>query len=128
MSLITKDPPVKLFIDDMRLPNNRDIKDDLGESHWWTIVRTGEAAQWMIEGALPQTIAFDHDLGFGMTGYDVAKWLVSQDMAQPTVGYITKDFKYTCHSANPVGKKKILTLLNNYMANKYPLDNSKTSP
>lgn len=47
-------------------------------------------------------VSFDHDLGVGLTGYDVAKLIES--MAY--YGTI-KPFKWAIHSANPVGRKNI---------------------
>lgn len=33
--------------------------------------------------------------------------------------FITKNFVFRCHSANPVGKKNIEELLNSYIENKF---------
>jgi len=58
---------------------------------------------------LPDFISFDHDLGLEESGFDCAKWLVTycldNEMALPD---------FTVHSQNPVGKKNIESLLNNF--------------
>lgn len=50
-------------------------------------------------------ISFDHDLGSGMTGYDMAKYIVEHKL--PVSGFAS-------HSMNPVGRKNIITLLSHY--------------
>lgn len=58
---------------------------------------------------LPNLIGFDHDLGLGLSGYDAAKWLIQYCMD------LNKDLPaFFSQSANPVGRKDILTLLINY--------------
>ena len=52
------------------------------------------------------------------TGFGVAKWLVDEDV-YADLTYITRDFKFFCHSANPVGKKNIEDLLNDYIRRKF---------
>lgn len=115
---------IKLFIDDICFPvdvgyeNNSDF----------LIVRCPYSARKAIHDYKPQFIAFDHDLGedefrrIHKTGYDIAKWMILEDQDDDT--YITKDFKFSCHSANPVGKKNIEDLLNGYIKNKFSLDNT----
>lgn len=49
-------------------------------------------------------IDMDNDLGGKKSGYDIAKWLV-------TNGYFGS---YYVHSMNPVGAKNIRAILNNY--------------
>lgn len=48
---------------------------------------------------------FDHDLGLGKTGYDVAKYIIENDIA-------IEGFKI--HSMNPVGVSNIRQLLTHY--------------
>ena len=48
---------------------------------------------------------FDHDLGLGKTGYDVAKYIIENDIA-------IEGFKV--HSMNPVGVSNIRQLLTHY--------------
>ena len=50
-------------------------------------------------------ISFDHDLGVGKTGYDVAKFIVENNI---------KLHAYAIHSMNSVGVKNISELLNHY--------------
>jgi hypothetical protein len=50
-------------------------------------------------------ISLDHDLGQGKTGYDVAKFMVENNIFPEKI-YI--------HSANPVGVDNIYQLLNHY--------------
>lgn len=47
----------------------------------------------------------DHDLGCKQTGYDIAKYVVENQL--PIYGFF-------CHSFNPVGKKNIEDLLLHY--------------
>lgn len=111
---------MNLFIDDVRSP------EDVGFKNVdFYVVRTGLDAVNYIEYNKPQYIAFDHDLGFDeygdllKTGMWVATWLVNQDCRDPKKGYITKSFRFSVHSANPIGKKNIESLLNNYMKHKF---------
>ena len=50
-------------------------------------------------------VDLDHDLGEKKTGYDVAKWIVENNI--PLYGF-------NCHSFNPVGRKNIEELLSHY--------------
>ena len=50
-------------------------------------------------------VDFDHDLGEQKTGYDVAKYIVENDL--PLVGF-------RIHSVNPVGRMNIYQLLTHY--------------
>ena len=54
-------------------------------------------------------IDFDHDLGYGQTGYDVAKYLVENNITA----------FYRVHSMNPVGRRNIEQLLNHYGYEKF---------
>lgn len=106
----------KLFLDDIRMP-----KDDT-----WDIVRSyDEFVAYIKANGIPDIISFDHDLvgehykslfkdpkkhileeGFiEKTGYDCVKWLVKNDY---------KIKQYACHSMNPIGKKNIMCLLDNW--------------
>jgi len=129
-----------LFLDDFR--NARDpasymptYQRDIYNKLKWTVVRSYDEFVIMIEkNGLPQLISFDHDLAdehyhnmpelptdaveeyYGAayvekTGYDCAKWLTEYCMNEglPLPQYIV-------HSMNPVGKKNILSLLDNFKA------------
>ena len=50
-------------------------------------------------------ISFDHDLGLGKSGYDIAKYLVEHQI---------KIAGFTVHSMNPVGDNNIRQLLKHY--------------
>ena len=93
----------KLYLEDIREP----------KSEGWVIVRTfTEFVMIINERGVPDEISFDHDLGWDdqnnceqKSGYDCAKWLVENNI-------VIENFKV--HSANPVGKQNIESLLNNY--------------
>ena len=105
----------KLWLDDLRpVPN----------STWDKVKNYNEFCAYILLNGIPDVISFDHDLGrehyisfvtnkkkhileeFDIpNGYDCVKWLVKHD-------YEVKEFY--CHSANPIGKKNILTLLQNW--------------
>ena len=50
-------------------------------------------------------ISFDHDLGEKKSGYDIAKYIVENNIPIKA---------FSCHSMNPVGKKNIEELLTHY--------------
>ena len=105
-----------VWIDDERPIDNRFIRrlnsipaEDC-DITGWSICRTGEDAIKEIKSLsqIPDCkifISFDHDLGFGISGYDVAKWIVENEI--PIAGF-------TVHSMNPVGAKNIIELLTHY--------------
>ena len=97
----------KLFIDDIRQPVD----------NTYDIVRSyDDAIAYMKVRGCPSFITFDHDLGEAelKTGFDIAKWIVEQDLDDG--GFIPADFSYDVHSANPVGAANIRGLLDNYLA------------
>jgi hypothetical protein len=57
----------------------------------------------MIETGFVKFISFDHDLGDGGTGYDVAKYIEEKTHTKLSVSPIC----YKIHSANPVGSENI---------------------
>ena len=124
---------MKLFLDDIRMPqeaknlvpvqyNSLYLQDD------WSIVKNyKEFIRWIEFHGVPELISFDHDLadihyevdfsdweftsdqlGVEETGLDCAKWLVDYclDNGQTLP-------KYLVHSANPAGRKNILSYLDN---------------
>ena len=98
-----------LYLDDVRVP-----KSDRA----WTIVRSyDEAIELMIKHGCPKYMSFDHDLGEGLSGYDVAKWMVIKDHANEGA-FIPEEFEYNVHSANPVGAEYIRSHLEHYMSYK----------
>ena len=84
-----------------------------------------EFVNWITDNGLPDGICFDHDLslvqiecGIALnilpedekTGYDCANWLVNYCIDHDHLPIP----KFSCQSANPPGKERILALLNNY--------------
>lgn len=103
-----------MFVDDIRNPDW--IYPDL-DTDDWLVCRTMQEAQDVIADlGWPNWISFDHDLGENEpTGYDLAKWLVNQDLdthAMPA------NFDFAVHSANPVGAANIQGLLTNYLCHR----------
>lgn len=100
-----------LYIDDLRSPATNKA---------WVIVRSyGEAIIFIKTYGMPNFISFDHDLGLSTdgtlakSGYDVAKWIVEAALDDSIA--IPENFHFNVHSANPVGKKNIESLLQNYL-------------
>lgn len=102
-----------LFLDDIRsakivYPDKKD-KD-------FVIVRDYNSFVETIKiNGLPDFISFDNDLGLdekgniAPDGYACAKWLVYESQLNIV------DLKFNVHSANPVAKIQIESLLNNYI-------------
>lgn len=101
---------MRLFIDDLRVPSDVGLID-----HEWIIVRNYNDAIDKITLCRPQEISFDHDLGEEKTGKDITNWLINKDQDNLSDNFIGYDFKYNVHSANPIGKKNIEALLENYI-------------
>ena len=95
----------KLFIDDERDP----IGDD------WVIVRSyDEAISKIKELGCPGFISFDHDLGEGKNGFEIAKELVEM-LLDGVIKIEDGSFDFYVHSQNPVGKENIRSFLNNFL-------------
>ena len=58
-------------------------------------------------------VDFDHDLGGDKTGYDVAKYIVEEDISVAA---------YKIHSMNPIGRANIDQLLLHYGYNRIFID------
>lgn len=97
-----KDPKYKIFLEE-----NLHIKG-LSQIYW---VRNYEEFVKCLDllWGVVDMISFDHDLGEEESGLDCAKYLVHKclDLNQNLPSYQS-------HSMNPVGKKNILSLLDNY--------------
>lgn len=96
--------PYHLYLDDIRTPK---------QDHW-IVVRTPNAFRQMIldKGHLPEAISLDHDLGEGLeSGYDVMHWLIELSLDH---GLPLEDVDLGSHSANPVGRKNILSLFESW--------------
>lgn len=59
---------------------------------------------------IPDHIDFDHDLGYGRTGHDFAKWLVNR--AIDGDGHMPKT--YAVHSQNHIGAENIRSTMDSY--------------
>lgn len=101
---------MKMFLDDIRVPKN----------DYDVIVRSfEEAINFVNQNGIPTFISFDHDLGCDeignilKSGYDFAKWLVDVDMEN--IHKFPDNFTFDIHSANPIGKNNIKSILNNYL-------------
>jgi len=97
----------KLFLDDIRFP-----PDDS-----WEIVRSSkEAIEWLKRNGCPDYMSFDHDLGGDDTAMDVVHWMINKDLDDES--FLPTTFTFTVHSANPVGRENIYSLLRRYMTYK----------
>ena len=92
----------KLYIDDERYP----------KTDGWDIVSSYEEFEnWINENGLPDEVSFDHDLGPNQpTGYDCAKEMMNMCYRR---GWL-KLPKWNVHSANPVGRDNIISMLKHY--------------
>ena len=90
----------KLYLDDIRIPKTLN----------WTIVRTFDEFLMTIKTlGLPYEMSLDHDLGENIpTGYDVVKWMVYEKE------FDLRNIDINVHSANPVGKQNMESLINNW--------------
>lgn len=87
-----------IWLDDIRPIKPKD-HIPLNEYQW---CKTGEEAIEYLKTGKVKSIDFDHDLGPGITGYDVAKWIEEKAAA----GSLSK-LDYWIHSANIVGSINI---------------------
>lgn len=102
-----------LFLDDLREPPPGD----------WIVVRSSaEAIAWCEAHGAPDHISFDHDLGGDDTGMRLAHWLVNRDLDANEVHqtWLPVHFTYTIHSANPVGRINLDSLLQSYLRARQP--------
>lgn len=91
---------IKLYLDDLRpIPN-----EFIGVRSYTEFIN------YINQNGLPDFISFDHDLGLEESGFDCAKWLVNYCLDKK-IGLP----EFTVHSQNPVGKKNIESLLNNFI-------------
>lgn len=129
-----------LFLDDIRTPEQAFAYTNFlpFKTQEWQIVRShNEFIEFVGKNGLPEFISFDHDLADShytpehlwtdydkskewqdaqkhteKTGFDSARWLVDycldNELECP---------RYYCHSMNPVGKDKIIGLLDSFTRN-----------
>jgi hypothetical protein len=69
----------------------------------WVIVRRAEYVVELLKAGLIDNLALDHDMGSGMNGYQLVKWMDENQ--------IWPRGKITVHSWNPVGKDNMEHLL-----------------
>lgn len=127
-----------LFLDDERLPSSAyleklyDNPHDIYIDKEWLVVENFEQfVDWIKVNGIPKTISFDHDLAPShytpkrfWNNYEKSKeWQEAQVHNEPTglgcvVWLISYCIKHKldlptcyCHSANPVGRDKILSCL-----------------
>lgn len=101
---------MKMFLDDLREPPE-------GE---WAVVRSTQEAKDFCRDGIPSFISFDHDLGGNDRSVDFIKWMIERDLDNP--GFIPNDFRYTVHSANPVGVLNIRAMLDRYLEFRNEID------
>jgi hypothetical protein len=106
-----------LYIDDERTPKFQNE---------WIVVRSVKEAKALIAiNGCPTVISFDHDLGDNVpTGHDLAKWIINQDLSG--LLFLPIDFSYNVHSANPVGRDNICSILDSYLS--FRLKSQKEKP
>lgn len=85
---------INIFLDDLRKPYNG-----------FTLAKNYEECIELLNNYKVDIISLDHDLGEGKSGYDIAKYMVENNI-YPKEIYI--------HSANPVGVQNIFQLLSHY--------------
>lgn len=100
---------MNLWLDDIRRPPSEGI-------WWWA--KTADEAIWFLENFRVEWVSLDHDLAYAhyhanptsdfaeKTGYSVAYWMAEHDI-WPSKGV-------TVHSANPVGAKRMMGLVDRY--------------
>lgn len=88
----------------------------------WRVARSYAEAKAAIEElGLPAFASFDHDLGDGMDGIAVVRFMIEIDL---DTGTLPEDFAYEAHSANPVGRENIKGLLESYLGQRLPSGSS----
>lgn len=99
---------MKLWLDDLRDPSGWKPGED------WEWAETADQAINLISRGKVKEISFDHDLGDDIhgSGYTVAFYIEEQAF----FGRIGR-IKWSVHSANPVGRKRIEAAMQN--ADKY---------
>lgn len=99
-----------LWIDDIR-----PLPSDLNEDQW-DIARTGWEALYLLDTKEYDVVSFDHDLASfvgnkEINGYDILVWLASRRVE---LKYVPKDIRV--HTANPVGREKMLNVIEQFLS------------
>ena len=89
-------PEIRLFVDDIRIPETYGLNG-------WTLAKTSKDAIEILKSENVVEVSLDHDLGDEDTGYRVILWMEEN-------GIWPRDGIY-CHSANPVGRQRIQTVI-----------------
>lgn len=103
----------KLFLDDIRSVNM--VYPKLTDEDFLIVRDYFSFIETIKNKGLPDYISFDNDLGLdkdgniALDGYACAKWLVYESEKDII------NLKFYVHSANPVAKLQIESLLNNYI-------------
>jgi len=103
----------KLFLDDIR--DVKMVYKDLSDDDFVIVRNFHDFKKVILENGLPKFISFDNDLGLDENdliaedGYACVKWLVYDSEIN------LKDLKFYVHSANPVARQQIQSLLDNYI-------------
>ena len=98
--LVAKSNGINLWLDDVRKPER--VGPIWAED--WTWAKTAEEAIELLKTGRVKTASLDHDLGEGLTGYDVMLWLEEHLGELPELPLIV------VHSMNPVGKERMQRL------------------
>jgi len=101
-----------LFLDDTRAPFPQFAEMPLEQARSYA-----EAIKMMEEKGCPSFVSFDHDLGEGPTGKDVAEWMVCKDMEEGGK-WMPPNFNFAVHSANFYGAESIRSYLTQYLEKK----------
>jgi hypothetical protein len=102
-----------LFLDDVRTVKM--VYPEMGEIDFVIVRNYDDFIQTILNNGLPNFISFDNDLGLNEhneiapDGYACTKWLVYESALD------IRDLKFKVHSANPVAKVQIESLLTNYI-------------
>ena len=98
---------MKIFLNDIRHPRTDD----------WIIIRSSDdIKEYIRNNGMVDYISFDHDLGDDDTAMIFIKWLIDKDLDE---NIIKESFEYNIHSANPVGRDNIDSILKCYMKFKF---------
>lgn len=100
-----------LFLDDVREPEDVNLPSaDLPV----IVCRSYDDAVTEIHDRdLPSIISFDHDLGACQTGHTFAKYFANYVLENHLE--LPEDFTYYVHSANPVGRDNIVSMMENFL-------------
>jgi hypothetical protein len=75
------------------------------ENRNWLIAKNVQTAKLWLAKGIVRHLSLDHDLGTPETGYDLMKWIAANNYWP--AGQIL------VHSANPIGRENIQSVINN---------------